>query len=100
MPGPVIGQKNDHRLAEGARNLLSSRPKPRHSARDGVRQTLTIVGALGATTEAVVSLGRSRILGRIWDQPEQKEKDVYELTEILECLRELTLAKALPLSGS
>jgi hypothetical protein len=35
-------------------------------------------------TEALVSLGRSRILGRIWVPPEQKEKDVYELTEILD----------------
>jgi hypothetical protein len=45
---------------------------------------VTIVGALGISTEPLVWLGRSRILGRIGDQPEQKEKDVYELSEILD----------------
>jgi hypothetical protein len=45
---------------------------------------VTIVGALGISTEPLVWLGRSRILGGIGDQPEQKEKDVYELTEILD----------------
>lgn len=44
---------------------------------------VTIVGALDNTTEALVSLGRSRILGRIWVPPERMEKDVYALTEIL-----------------
>ncbi|MGA8477215.1 MAG: hypothetical protein WB696_04585 [Chthoniobacterales bacterium] len=51
---------------------------------DWSRTAVTIVGAPGTTTEALVSLRRSRILGRIWVPPGQKEKDVYELTEILD----------------
>jgi hypothetical protein len=43
-----------------------------------------IVGALGTSVEMLESLGRSRILSRIWVPPEQKEKGAYELTEILD----------------
>jgi hypothetical protein len=50
----------------------------------GPRTAVTILVHQAPPTEALVSLGRSRILGRIWVPPEQKEKDVYELTEILD----------------
>lgn len=43
-----------------------------------------IVGALGTTIEVLESLGRSRILSRVWVPPAQNEEDVYELTEILD----------------
>jgi hypothetical protein len=46
--------------------------------------TQSIVGALGPSIEVLESLGRSRVLSRIWVPPEQKEKGVYELTEILD----------------
>jgi len=44
----------------------------------------SIFGALGTSIEMLESLGRSRILSRIWVPPLQNEKDVYELTEILD----------------
>jgi hypothetical protein len=44
------------------------------------RSKQSIIRALGTTTEALISLGRSRILGRIWFPPEQ----IYELTEVLD----------------
>jgi hypothetical protein len=44
----------------------------------------SIFGALGTSIEMPESLGRSRILSRIWVPPLQNEKDVYELTEILD----------------
>jgi rhodanese-related sulfurtransferase len=44
----------------------------------------SIVGSLGTSIEMLEWLGRSRILSRISVPPEQKEKDVYELTEILD----------------
>jgi hypothetical protein len=43
-----------------------------------------IVGALGTTIEVLESLGRSRILSRVWVPPAQNKEDVYELTEILD----------------
>jgi len=46
--------------------------------------TQSIVGALGTSIEVLESLGRSRVLSRIWVPPEQKEKGVYEPTEILD----------------
>jgi hypothetical protein len=48
------------------------------------RSKQSVIGALGTTTEALISLGRSRILGRIWFPPEQKEREIYELTEVLD----------------
>jgi hypothetical protein len=44
----------------------------------------SIVGALGTTIDALVSLGRSRILSRIWVPRVERENDVYVLTEILD----------------
>jgi hypothetical protein len=44
----------------------------------------SIVGALGTSAEALVLLGRSRIVSRVWVLPEQNEKKAYELTEILD----------------
>jgi hypothetical protein len=44
----------------------------------------SIVGALGTSIDVLESLGRSRILSRVWVRPMQNEQDIYELTEILD----------------
>jgi hypothetical protein len=65
---------------------ISEKTVRRAIKREEVDETTkqSIVGALGTTIEVLESLGRSRILSRIWVPPEQNEKDVYELTEILD----------------
>jgi hypothetical protein len=49
-----------------------------------VRSEKPLSGATLTSIEVLESLGRSRVLSRIWVPPEQKERGVSELTEILD----------------
>jgi hypothetical protein len=43
-----------------------------------------IVTALGTTVEALVLIGRSRVLNRVWVAPDRGLKGTYELVEVLD----------------
>jgi plasmid maintenance system antidote protein VapI len=44
----------------------------------------SIVGALGTTVEAIMQIGKSRILNRVWVAPDRGLKGTYELLEVLD----------------
>ena|SRR5258708_926869 len=65
---------------EDQRKNSTLRDQGRTSRRSDYAEHCRCTGSI----EVLESLGRSRVLSRIWVPPEQKEKGVYELTEILD----------------